>query len=85
MQRALMWLNLHGCEAVQHKLKNSLKTKLLTLKCVSLYSNYEGYTRVTKGTQRKGTREMKSKGRVLFRLPRVLKDRVPLGCSFQGY
>ena len=26
MQRALTWLNLYGCEAVQHKLKNSLKT-----------------------------------------------------------
>ena len=27
MQRALMWLNLYGCEAVRHKLKNSLKTQ----------------------------------------------------------
>jgi hypothetical protein len=26
------------------------------VRIVSLYSNYEGYTRVTKGTQRKGTR-----------------------------
>jgi hypothetical protein len=27
MQRALVWLNLYGCEAVQHKLKNSIKTQ----------------------------------------------------------
>ena len=27
MRRALMWLNLYGCEAVQRKLKNSLKTQ----------------------------------------------------------
>ena len=27
MRRALAWLNLYGREAVQHKLKNSLKTK----------------------------------------------------------
>ena len=27
MQRAIMWLNLYGCEAVQHKLKNGLKTQ----------------------------------------------------------
>ena len=27
MQRALMWLNLPGCEAVRHKLKNGLKTQ----------------------------------------------------------
>ena len=27
MQRALVWLNLYGCEAVRHKLKNSLKTR----------------------------------------------------------
>ena len=27
MQRALMWLDLYGCEAVQRKLKNSLKTQ----------------------------------------------------------
>ena len=26
-QRALMWPNLYGCEAVRHKLKNSLKTQ----------------------------------------------------------
>ena len=26
MQRALVWLNLYGLEAVRHKLKNSLKT-----------------------------------------------------------
>ena len=27
MGRALMWLNLYGCEAVQHELKNGLKTQ----------------------------------------------------------
>jgi hypothetical protein len=27
MQRALMYLNLNGCEAVRRKLKNSLKTQ----------------------------------------------------------
>ena len=27
MQRALMWLNLYGREAVRHKLKNSVKTQ----------------------------------------------------------
>ena len=26
MRRALVWLNLYGCEAVWHKLKNTLKT-----------------------------------------------------------
>jgi hypothetical protein len=26
MQRALIWLNLYGCEAVRHKPQNSLKT-----------------------------------------------------------
>ena len=26
-QRILFWLNLYGCEAVRHKLKNSLKTQ----------------------------------------------------------
>ena len=31
MQRALMWLNLYGCEAVQCKLKNSLKTHFLSV------------------------------------------------------
>ena len=27
MRRALVWLNLYGCEAVRHMLKNSLKTQ----------------------------------------------------------
>ena len=27
MWRALVWLNLYGCEAVRHKLKNGLKTQ----------------------------------------------------------
>ena len=27
MQRTLVWLNLYGCEAVRHKLKNGLKTQ----------------------------------------------------------
>jgi hypothetical protein len=29
MRRALMYLNLYGCEAVRHKGKNSLKTQIL--------------------------------------------------------
>ena len=32
MQRALMWLNLYGCEAVQHKLKNSQKPQKMHFK-----------------------------------------------------
>ena len=27
MQMAFMWLNLYGCEAVGHKVKNGLKTQ----------------------------------------------------------
>ena len=31
MPRALMWLNLYGCEAVRCKLKNSLETQKMQL------------------------------------------------------
>ena len=39
---------------------------LLTLKCFYLYSNYEGYKRVTKGTLRKSFTLQEIKGRVGF-------------------
>ena len=33
MQRALVWINLYGHEAVRHKLKNSLKTITYSKMC----------------------------------------------------
>jgi hypothetical protein len=37
MQRALMWLNLYGREAIRHKLKKGLKTqKMLFLPVLEL-------------------------------------------------
>ena len=40
MQKALMQLNLYGCEAVRHKLKNGLKTqKMHFLPLIELMSD----------------------------------------------
>ena len=41
MQRALVWLNLSGHEAVRHKLKNSLKTQKMPQNLKSAHVLYE--------------------------------------------
>ena len=42
MQRALMWLNLYGCEAVRHKLTKKAKNAFFVLTFNDVLAIFEG-------------------------------------------
>ena len=58
MQRALMWLNLYGREAVQHNLKNGLKTQKNAFFAFFCLANYS--TAITVSIQLSSTPQLRT-------------------------